>query len=206
MSNKKIILPSTYFAPIPFYTILFNNSNCIIDIHENYVKQSVRNRCVIFSANGILNLSIPKIRKNSSKSIIKDIKISYAEPWQKTHWKTIITCYNSSPFFDFYRDKFEAVYSKKEKYLIDFNYKTHSLILEIFKSNKNIILSKKYENKSSLKDFRNYSFHTNEETNYDQVFSINHGFIKNLSIIDLLFNTGPESIDIINKIDSSKIY
>ena len=206
MSNKKIILPSTYFAPIPFYKILFNNSNCIIDIHENYVKQSVRNRCVIFSENGILNLSIPKIRKNSSKSIIKDIKISYAEPWQKTHWKTIITCYNSSPFFDFYRDKFEAVYSKKEKYLIDFNYKTHSLILEIFKSNKNIILSNKYENKSSLKDFRNYSFHTNEETNYDQVFSINHGFIKNLSIIDLLFNTGPESIDIINKIDSSKIY
>ena len=206
MSNKKIILPSTYFAPIPFYTILFKNSNCIIDIHENYVKQSVRNRCVIFSSNGILNLSIPKIRKNSSKSIIKDIKISYAEPWQKTHWKTIITCYNSSPFFEYYRDKFEAIYTKKEKYLIDFNYKTHSLILEIFKSNKNIILSKKYENKSLLKDFRNYSFHTNEKINYDQVFSINHGFIKNLSIIDLLFNIGPESIDIINKIDPSKIY
>ena len=104
------------------------------------------------------------------------------------------------------RDKFEALYTKEEKYLIDFNYKTHSLILEIFKSNKNIILSKKYENKSLLKDFRNYSFHTNEKINYDQVFSINHGFIKNLSIIDLLFNIGPESIDIINKIDSSKIY
>ena len=205
MSNKKIILPSSYFAPIAYYSILLKNSNFVIDIHEKYVKQSIRNRCTIFSTNGSLNLSVPKIRKNSSKSIIKDIKISYAEPWQKIHWKTIITCYNSSPFFEFYRDKFESIYRKKEKYLIDFNYKTLSLMLEIFNAKKKIVLSNKYET-NHLSDFRSFSFYTNEDTYYDQVFSENLGFISNLSIIDLLFNLGPQSIDVINKIDISKIY
>jgi len=204
--NNKTILPSTFFAPISYYSILLNLSDIVIEIHENYIKQSIRNRCSIYSANGILNLSVPKIRKNSSKTKIKDVKICYAEPWQKIHWKTIVTYYNSSPFFDFYRDRLEKIYFEKEKFLIDLNHKTLCLILEIFKVKKNISFSDNYEKLISPKDFRSFSFLTDQKIYYDQVYSVKHGFINNLSILDLLFNLGPESTDIINKINISKIY
>ena len=130
MSNKTI-LPSSFLAPINYYSILFNVPNCIIDINEFYIKQTLRSRYAVYASNGKLNLSIPRIRKNSSKTLMKDIQICYSEPWQKIHWKTITSCYNSSPFFDFYRDKFEEIFQRKDKYLLDLN--NHSLLLIVHK-------------------------------------------------------------------------
>ena len=86
-SNNQFLLPSSYLAPIGYYAFLIQKPNCEIEQYEHFVKQSIRNRCDIFGANGKLTLSIPKLRKSSSKTIIKDIKIAYHHPWQKEHWK-----------------------------------------------------------------------------------------------------------------------
>ena len=110
MLNNNFLLPSSYFAPISYYSIICMYRESVIEKHEYFIKQTIRNRCSICSTSGILNLSIPRVRKNSSKTLIKDIQICYTEPWQKIHWKTIKTCYNSSPFFEYYMEKIHALY------------------------------------------------------------------------------------------------
>ena len=199
MLNNNFLLPSSYFAPISYYSIICKYRESVIEKHEYFIKQTIRNRCSICSTNGMLNLSIPRVRKNSSKKLIKDIQICYTEPWQKIHWKTIKTCYNSSPFFEYYMEKVHALYQKKEKYLIDFNHRSHKLILDLLESNQDINYSQEYDLKTPLKDYRKYSFSTDNIIKYDQVFSQENGFINNLSIIDLIFNLGPESNSYLKK-------
>ena len=89
MLNNQIILPTSYFGPIPYYSILVKSDDYVLEKHENFIKQTVRSRCIINSSSGKLNLSIPRIRKNSSKTKIKDIRICYNETWQKVHLKSI---------------------------------------------------------------------------------------------------------------------
>ena len=199
MLNNSFLLPSSYFAPISYYSIICKYRESVIEKHEYFIKQTIRNRCSICSTNGMLNLSIPRVRKNSSKKLIKDIQICYTEPWQKIHWKTIKTCYNSSPFFEYYMEKVHALYQKKEKYLIDFNHRSHKLILDLLESNQDINYSQEYDLKTPLKDYRKHSFSTDNIIKYDQVFSQENGFINNLSIIDLIFNLGPESNSYLKK-------
>ena len=203
--NNQIILPTSYFGPIPYYSILVNSNNYIFEKNENFVKQTTRNRCSIYSSAGKLNLSIPRIRKNSSKTIIKDIRICYNEPWQKIHLKSIITCYNSSPFFDYYKEKISKIYESKENFLIDFNLKSHLLVMDFLKLNSSVNYTKKFEKINKSADYRNYAFHSKEDYRYDQVYSTKNNFIKDLSVLDLIFNLGPESIDFLKKIDEAQI-
>ena len=203
--NNQIILPTSYFGPIPYYSILVNSNNYIFEKNENFVKQTTRNRCSIYSSAGKLNLSIPRIRKNSSKTIIKDIRICYNEPWQKIHLKSIITCYNSSPFFDYYKEKISKIYESKATFLIDFNLKSHQLVMDFLKLNSSLNYTKKFEKINKSADYRNYAFHSKEDYTYDQVYSTKNNFIKDLSVLDLIFNLGPESIDFLKKIDEAQI-
>ena len=136
---------------------------------------------------------------------MKDIQICYSEPWQKIHWKTIISCYNSSPFFDFYRDKFEEIFQRKDKYLLDLNNQSLLLIKSILKINNNINFSEKFQNDPKDIDLRSCKFISDSINKYDQVFSSKYGFIENLSIIDLIFNLGPESVDYLNQFDRTKV-
>jgi len=205
VSSKKIVLPSSFFGPIKYYSILFNNKNCIIDVYENYIKQSIRSRCDLYSSNGKLSISVPKIRKNSSKTRMKDIQICYSEDWQKSHWKTLLSCYNSSPFFDFYKEKIEIIFQKKEKFLIDLNLKSLEIIKDFLKIDRDVVFSKEYINKTECIDLRLKKFLSSELISYDQVFSKHCGFINNLSILDLIFNLGPEAINIINDKENIKI-
>tara|TARA_B110000438_G_scaffold52917_1_gene53102 strand:+ start:1409 stop:2056 length:648 start_codon:yes stop_codon:yes gene_type:complete len=203
--NKKYLLPSAYLAPSSYYALLINYPNSIIEQYEYFTKQTIRNRCSIDSANGPLILSIPKVRKSSSKTLMKDIQICYTEPWQKVHWNAIKSSYNSSPFFEYYMDEFSIIYNDKEKYLLDLNIKAHQLILKFLQIENSINLSTKYIRESECKDLRKNLFKINQEIKYDQVFSTKNGFEKDLSIIDLIFNLGPESNNYLKKIDISKI-
>ena len=106
-SNNSFLLPTSYLAPIGYYAILLQNENCEIEQYEHFVKQSIRNRCDIYGANDKLTLSIPKKRKSSNKIIVKDIKISYNQPWQKKHWKRILINYGKATYFKEFSDELE---------------------------------------------------------------------------------------------------
>ena len=172
-------------------------------MHEHFVKQSIRNRCEIYGANGKLRLTIPKERKGSSKTIIKEIKISYKEDWQKLHWNAIKSAYNSSPFFEYYQDELEPFFKKKESNLVDFNNKLQEVILELLQEDNCPDFTTSYHHKTEFSDLRNNDFILENSSKYNQVFMEKHGFIPNLSILDLLFNLGPESSDYLHNTDTS---
>ena len=172
-------------------------------MHEHFVKQSIRNRCDIYGANGKLQLTIPKQRKGSDKTIIKEIKISYKQDWQKEHWKSIVSSYSSSPYFEYYKDKIQPFFVKEEVLLTDFNHKLQAVILCLLQEEKNIKKNTKYLHQGNFSDLRDYSWNFGKQERYDQVFMEKHGFIANLSVLDLLFNLGPESGDYLHNLDIS---
>ena len=206
---NSIILNTAYLPPIAYYKSLLNATSVLIEHCEYFQKQTYRNRCNIYGANGILNLSIP-IQKRGVKTLTKDVKISYADNWQKLHWRSLQSAYRSSPFFEFYEDDFVAFYeSKKHIFLIDFNAAILATTLKLldksieFKNTTSYY--KKYD--EGVNDHRNYNFQklTPSDSNtfvkpYIQVFENKHGFIPNLSIVDVLFNQGAMTTDSIKNL------
>jgi hypothetical protein len=197
------LLSTAYLAPIEYYAILLQETDCSIELHEHFVKQSIRNRCDIYGSNGKLQLTIPKQRKGSSKTIIKEIQISYKQDWQKQHWTAIQSAYNSSPFFEYYQDELHPFFETKETLLVGFNQKLQKVILGLLQQEDNTSFTKEFQHQGSFSDFRNHKFKSKNLQRYDQVFMEKHGFIANLSILDLLFNLGPESGDYLHNLDIS---
>ena len=194
------LLPTAYLAPISYYAILLQHPNCSIELNEHFIKQSIRNRCEIYGANGKLRLTIPKERKGSSKTIIESLKISYKQNWQKEHWNAIVSAYNSSPFFEYYKDELQPLFEEKEEYLVEFNSKLQKVILDLLQEKNTFKNTSKYLHQGDFSDLRNYHWELKNQEKYDQVFMEKQGFIPNLSILDLLFNLGPESSDYLNNV------
>lgn len=134
---------------------------------------------------------------------MKEIEISYDAPWQKLHWKSITSAYRSSAYFEYYEDLFFPLYQKKEKFLVDFNVKLQKIVFNCLQTEDNSILSTSYQNKTEKMDLRNDCFELQEHEKYQQVFEASCAFTPNLSIIDLLFNLGPESADYLLNINLS---
>jgi len=194
------LLSTAYLAPISYYAILLKQNNSMIEYHEHFIKKSIRNRCDIMNTNGRLSLSIPVNRKTKTKTKISKIKISYAENWQKSHWKSIVSSYNSSPFFEYYKDKLKPYFLKEEEYLIDFNNNLQKEILALLKIKFKITYNSIYKRTGDFTDLRDNNSIKINTIRYDQVFMEKHKFINNLSIIDLLFNMGPESLDYLHQL------
>lgn len=201
--KEKVILSTAYLAPIQYYSKLLNYKDVFIELHENFIKQTYRNRCKIYSANGELSISIP-VKKIATKTKIKDLLIDYDTNWTKIHWKSIESAYRSSPYFEFYEDDLRPFYINKYKYLIDFNLEIQNVILEHLDADVNVKLTENYLHAPDHDDLRTLitpkrkisdSYKTTE---YTQVFKEKHGFIPDLSIVDLLFNEGPNAIEILN--------
>jgi hypothetical protein len=212
MDNQSHILLSTaYLPPVEYFARMAGAGAVLIEGEENYLKQTYRNRCEIYSANGKLPLVIPVIKASGNHTPVKEIKIDNAEPWQLSHWRAIVSAYNHSPFFIYYRDDFEGFYLKKFTSLFDFNYEILLVVLGLLKLNPKPGFTKTYlkADNSLLNDFR-YSISPKKPTSlkpfpYQQVFGDRHGFLWNLSIIDLLFNTGPDAGIIVSSIAESHI-
>jgi len=196
----KYLLPISYLAPIEYFAFLIQKKEVFIESQEHFVKQSIRNRCFIYSTKGVHNLTIPKYRKSSSKTVISNIKISNINNWKRNHYESIKCSYNSSPFFEYYKDSFREFYESEESNLFKFNLRLIYRILELLKIKKEINLTTYYEHEFAGNDLRNYKFYSNNLVTYTQVFEDRHGFIPNLSIIDLLFNIGPETTEYLEKL------
>jgi len=200
-----VILSLAYLPPIEYIAQFFLFKNSIIEKDETYPKQTFRNRCYIYGPNGIQMLNIPVIRMFGNHSQTKDIRISNTINWQLNHIRSIETAYNNSPFYIYYKDKIESFYSKKYDFLLDFDLEYLSVLLDILKCKNDISLSKgfikSYPESFDLRE----KIHPAKERilqapRYSQVFEERHGFIPNLSILDLLFNKGPEANEYLKNI------
>lgn len=202
--KNKILLPIFYLPPISWFSIFLNEENEVaFERFENFPKQTYRNRAAIYGANGKLPLIIPI--KHNGKREMKDIEISYSEDWQKLHWKSIKTAYQSTPYFEFYEDRLKSIYDEKISSLLDFNLKALEVVQKILKTEKDFQLTEEYIKHPEAEDFRE-RFSAKSESEYQmeeyyQSFSDKYGFIKDLSILDLLCNIGPESVTYIKTIE-----
>jgi hypothetical protein len=205
-----IYLSSAYLAPIQYYAKFRPENRIFIEQCESYAKQSYRNRCTIVSANGPISLSIPVVHSSSEKILTKDIRIAEHGNWQHIHWNAIVSAYNSTPFFEYYQDDFYPFYHKKQIFLFDFNEELRILISGLLNQDLPAIeytSSYKTEFINEESDFRNI-IHPKKSLELDtefipvpyyQAFEQKFGFIENMSIIDLLFNMGNESLLILNR-------
>jgi hypothetical protein len=199
------VFPTSYLPPINYFIQLVKQTDIVIDIHEHYIKQSLRNRCEILGANGKLSLSVPVVKRDDPHTPVKEIRIAYHLPWQKIHRRAIESAYNSSPFFLYYQDELLSFYEKHFTFLIDFNAELLQLLFDQIGVKTIVKFSDSYIEKSTdIMDFRNYfllkdNADNNILKNYIQVFSNKFGFIPNLSVIDLIFNLGPETLDFLIK-------
>ncbi len=190
-----IILPSFYFAPISYFSLWLQSEKIYLEQWENFPKQTYRNRCIIQGANGRLPLIIPI--EHTGVRMFKDIKISYASQWQKLHWKSIQSSYQSSPYFEYYEDSLYPIFEKKETFLFDLNLKTLNWINEKIKLDLSWKLTEKYvkiPNETDARDFFNAKKEsTYQGQKYIQVFSDRFEFMSDLSILDLICNVGTKS-------------
>ena len=192
-----LVIHPTYFPNILFFSQILNQDKILFEVNDNYIKQSLRNRTSIYHANGILNLSIPVKYSSKKKQIFKEIEICNETDWQKKHLKSIKFAYRSSPYFEFYENQFEKIFTKKEKFLIDINLKSIALLFELIGRKLKYNFTEKYnQNYTGYVDSReisnfNFSDKSLSFKKYTQVFETKYGFKENLSMLDLLFNYGP---------------
>ena len=197
-----VYLSTAYLAPIQHYVKLFQYEKACVykEVHENYVKQTYRNRCVIAAAGGVLPLSIPIEKPQTLKCLTKDVRISDHGNWQHLHWNALISAYNMSPFFEYYEDDFAPFYEKKYAFLFDLNEELEHLICELLNLHPQTSYTSDFQ--AELPNDYRYTIRpkqppmdlTFSPKPYYQVFQGKHGFLPNLSIVDLLFNMGPESL------------
>lgn len=199
---KECLLSISYWGPIQYFTKFLIYDEITLELHENYQRKSYRNRCEVYGPNGKQAMQIPVTRGSFHKTNIQDLQISYDTDWQKNHFKTIETAYKSTPFYEYYEDDIIPFYENKFKYLKDFNIKSLELCLEWLEIDNTIKYTDKYQYATKLSDYRD-SIHPKLERYkndaffdpkpYTQGFEQRHGFIPNLSILDLIFNLGPSA-------------
>ena len=202
------LIHPTYFPNIEHFNHLLNSNSLCFEINDYYQKQTIRNRTNIYGSNGRLSLVIPVKYSYKRKEKLKDIRICNDTKWQKNHLKSIKISYRSSPYFEFFEDYFYEIFEKKEIFLVDISIKSIELIYQILELELDYSFTKEYKAEyNSINDLRNISNRKRKEKKniierYQQVFEIRHGYIQNLSILDLIFNEGKGCLNFFN---SSKI-
>ena len=204
----KILLPIFYLPPVSWFAIFLKDENQIVlEQYENFPKQTFRNRTNIYGANGRLSLIIPI--NHSGERVMKDIKVSHRENWQKLHWKSIKSAYQSSPYFEFYEDKLQKIFEFESDSLIQFNLNALKIVLDILKTEKAYSLNIEYV-KIPLEENYREKFSAKKESEiemeeYYQTFTDKMGFEKDLSILDLICNKGPETLTYLKNIETKPI-
>lgn len=202
-----VLLSTAYFPPIFYFSRIIQSSEVIIEREENFHKQTYRNRCVILGANGTLNLTVP-VQHEESKIKIADLHIAYHNNWNLIHFRAIESAYRNSPFYDYYIDDFKPFFQKQFGSLLELNSSITDTCLCILGYKGKIIYTKEFVKTENTSDF-DFRFsitpkkpiYDYEFPEYHQVFIEKYGFIPNLSILDLIFNVGPEAMEYLQSIN-----
>jgi hypothetical protein len=196
-----LIVETQYLPSVSTFKTLKQQTNVLIEQYEMFQKISFRNRCVIFGANGLISLTVPIAGGREQKLPIREVEIDYSKSWQRVHLRSLESAYNKSPFYHFYKSQIESMIYSGEKYLFDLNLKIMEYFLNALKIRNDIGFTSEYKlSYADSVDARNTILPKNFQHNvlnwkpkYPQVFEEKWGFQANLSILDLLFNEGPNA-------------
>jgi hypothetical protein len=198
MNQNDILIYPTYFPSISHYIAMIDAKTVTFEVEDTFQKQTNRNRMYIYSPNGIQLLNI-SVKHNSANTNFKDIKIDNQNNWQKNHFKSLEAAYKNSPFYEYFVDDFRPLFEKKHEFMLDLNFEIFDLVNEALGISIPFEKTTEYFHEVSDKtDFRylvNGKKDTTQIEPYTQVFDDKHGFINNLSILDLLFNEGRYAVD-----------
>lgn len=207
MNTSYALFSTAYFPPISYVAAMLDKQVVVVEQYETFPKQTYRNRAVVATANGLLSLTVPVVRINGNHTYTKDMAICYNENWVVKHWRAIESAYNSSPYFLYYKDEVEAILNKQYIDLVDLNMDILSFVFKKLKVAKDIMLSTDFvlaEDVATIEDYRNRFSPKNKEIlqlpPYDQVFEDRYGFQSDISILDLLFNLGPDSLGYLKEV------
>lgn len=197
----KTLLHPSYFPSISHFVAIMQSESIVFEMEDNFQKQTNRNRTYIYSPNGIQLLNIPIKHSKTSHQKTKDIQIENDFDWQKQHFKSLEAAYRSSPFFEFFEDDFVPFFEKKHNFLMDLNLEAFDIISKCMRTKFNFETTAEYFHEVDSNTILDYRFLVNGKKDtstfepYTQVFDDKHGFINNLSILDLLFNEGKFTVD-----------
>jgi len=201
MIDNGAVFPMFYLPPVEYFEKLNTHKpDIVIEKEEHFPKQTYRNRANIYSPDGVLALTVPVTKGSKNHTKVKDVRISYDFNWQRLHWQSLQACYRRSAYFEYYEDELAPFYEKDSIFLFDYNEQLLQFILKSLKIKIALNFTENYEAEYPLKaDYRNTISAKKElifeQKPYFQVFEERKGFLKNLSIVDLLFNQGPNSIN-----------
>ena len=198
---ESVLTHPLYLAPVPLYVHLYAADRLVIDDVSPFVKQTYRSRAAIAAESGAQQLTIPVVH-DGGRVAMRDVRISEHGNWRHQHWNAIVSAYRKSPFFEYYADDFAHFYEEKDGFLMDFNLRLHGVVSELLGLERGVeFLSARDVDAAAVSDLRNIaepkvlaSMQGVGELPYYQVFAQRNGFIPSLSIVDLLFNTGPEGL------------
>lgn len=209
-SQSRILLETQFFPSIQYMSTLIKHPSVILEKNEHFQKGTYRNRCHIATAQGVQTLSIPLKKGKNQQQIITDVQISYDANWQRPFWRTLQTAYGNAPFWEHYASVFEPFFTKEYTFLFDYNFEILQTLIKILKLNKSITFSftdtylpdftVRKDSFGEGVDFRNQCTPQSQSENskrYAQVFEDRNGFIPHLSILDLIFCSGNQSLDIL---------
>jgi len=211
MNNPgQILLPIAYFPPVSYFVHLLSYPVIHIEQMETFPKQTYRNRCVIMTEAGKSNLIVPVSKPHGNHTMTKDIEISYREPWQQHHWKTLQSGYRSSPFFNYYDEIIYHLFTTQERLLLNHNINILKTLGKLIGIEIKVQLTTDFlKQAEGMFDLRSVispkkQLSSNEFPSYPQVFEHKFGFKGGLSILDLLFNTGPDTLQYLKRISQTK--
>lgn len=207
MTEKQAIIGTTYFGPVQWYQKLHRYGHVWVERCDTFRKQTYRNRCVIATTNGAQTLTVPVERAGGSQ-LVRDIRISDHANWRHVHWHALLSAYSESPFFDYYADDLRPFFERKWEFLYDYNMEICLKVCELLDLRPHISGTNEYTHAEDLplhgcgiSDFREVIDPKHPlpdgdfaPRKYYQVYAAKHGFMPNLSVLDLLFNMGLEGI------------